>query len=201
MNEATLDGSRIRVDFATPQVANDRNIPPSSTLFLGNLPQTLSDEDVREVLSENFGSDLAIKEIRLIAPRTDQVDYNDEAKNRGFGFIEFGSVDEAKELFEKIKEKSDNGWTLQGKSLKIGYEKGQPREGFARGFDRRGGDDRRGGGGYGVGNDNYDRRPERREYGGGRPTFGRSQRGNSRGGGDRFEGGGYQAKKRDSFDF
>lgn len=191
MHDSVIDGSRIRVDFAGP--AAPRFVPtPTSTVYMGNLPQTLSGDELQDLLFEEFGDQIGIREIRLLAPRADSQgggmsgflspSNQENFKNRGFGFIQFDSVDQSTQFLESVQAKMTGGWTFQGNVLRIGYEREKPPQRSMGGSpDRFGGggggnggyNDRRAGGGMGDRNTYGSEGRERREFGGGRPTFGR----------------------------
>lgn len=57
----------------------------STRLFVGNLPYTASEEDVRTALAS---PDISIKSVRLAVDR-------ETGRGRGFGFVEVGSPEEA----------------------------------------------------------------------------------------------------------
>ncbi len=93
-------------------------------LYLGNLPFTATEDQVRDLLSP-FGA------VHSIALPTDR----DTGRPRGFGFAEMDD-DAAQKAIESL-----DGSQFGGRSLRINEAK--PREG--------GGGGRRGGGGYGGG--------------------------------------------------
>ena len=173
----------MNVDFTTPRGEGekpsrgdrygDKLSERSKTLFLGNLSFDVTVDDVRNAF-EGFG-----EIVRLSLP-TDR----DSGNPKGFGYVEYGSVDEAEAALDAMK-----GAELSGRRLRLDYS--QPRSdnggGFGGGrgrggFGGRGGG--RGGGGFGGG-----------RGGGG---FGGGRGGGGRGGG--FGGGGFSCQRK-SFDY
>lgn len=162
MHEYELDGRQLNVDFSTPRAKPDANgarankygdkrSPPSSTLFLGNVSFECSNESIQEVFQE-YGN------ITRVSLPTDR----DTGSLKGFGYVDFGSQEEATAALEAL-----NGQDIGGRAIRIDYA--QPRE------------DNGGGGGFGGG-----RGGGRGGRGGGRGGFG--DRG-GRGGGRGFGGG------------
>lgn len=190
LTDSTIDGYRVRVDYAGPQPARPdaparsfgntssfsaREAEPSATLYFGNLPQTITTEELKEQLLEQFGEDLNIEDIRFpmgkIESEDDYVFGNQIMTNKGFGYIAFETIDDAKRVMESVKEKVADGWTLKGNTPRIGYER--PRQ--PRGEGGRGGRGGGGRGGFGSGGS------RRGSYGSG------GGRGDRRGSSDRFQ--------------
>jgi nucleolin len=150
-----LDGRTINLDYATqrqpkPEGGNDRaqaragkygdqTSPESDTLFVGNLPFSASEDSIRDLFSEQ-GSILGIR-----LP-TDP----ESGRPKGFGYIQFGSIEEAKAAHGAL-----NGEELEGRSIRLDFSTPRPpREGGGFGGGRgggRGGFGGRGGGGRGGG--------------------------------------------------
>ncbi|KAI0136562.1 hypothetical protein BJ170DRAFT_17688 [Xylariales sp. AK1849] len=189
MQGIELEGRAMRLDPSKPRPAEDATprdrasdraqkhgdsvSPESDTLFVGNLPFD-ADEDV---VSEFFGEVAEVKSLRL---PTDQ----ESGNRKGFGYITFNSVEEAKTVFE-AKNGSYLGEGRGARAIRLDYaSQRQPREGGGFGGGRGGG---RGGGGGG--------------FGGGFGGRGGGGRGGGRGGGfgGGRGGGGFQGKKT-SFD-
>lgn len=150
-----LDGRTINLDYATqrqpkPEGGNDRaqaragkygdqTSPESDTLFVGNLPFSASEDSIRDLFSEQGN----ILGIRL---PTDP----ESGRPKGFGYIQFGSIEEAKTAHGAL-----NGEELEGRSIRLDFSTPRPpREGGGFGGGRgggRGGFGGRGGGGRGGG--------------------------------------------------
>lgn len=96
----------------------------SKKLYVGNLPFSSAEEQLREL----FGQCGAVESVSLI---TDKY----SGKSKGFGFVEMSSLDEAERAINQF-----NGYDLDGR--KISVSEARPRE------DR----PRTGGGGFGGGN-------------------------------------------------
>jgi len=177
MSGQEIDGRPINVDRSTPadpnqtrenraKTFNDRVSAPSSTLFIGNLPFTIS-EDTLWSYFEGY----SVKTIRLPTDR-------ESGQPKGFGYVELEGLEDAKKAFEAL-----SGTEIEGRSIRLDYS--QPRDnsggdrGGRGGFGGRGGG-RGGGGGWGGG-----------DRGGGRGRGGFGDRGGGgRGWGDRGGRGG-----------
>ncbi|KAI9883711.1 MAG: hypothetical protein M1823_004515 [Watsoniomyces obsoletus] len=180
MNQAEVDGRTLSVDFATPRgesngneradpsgrarTYGDTTSPESDTLFVANI----SFEANEDILAEEFGQCGSILQVRL---PTDP----ESGNMRGFGYVQFSSVEEAKTAIETL-----NGKNICGRQIRLDFSTprtqnsgGSPRG--ARGGGRGGFGDRGGRGGFG----------DRGGRGGrGRGGFGdRGGRGGARGGG------------------
>ncbi len=106
-------------------------------LYLGNLPFSASDEDIREAFSA-YGT---IEDLFIPLDR-------ETNRPRGFAFITLADDDQARKAIEEM-----DGADLQGRNLRVNEaEERRPQQnrGGAGGGDRRGGggrdNDRRGGG-------------------------------------------------------
>ena len=172
-NGVQLDGRNIKVDFSLPrpprnegftpqQRGSDRaqkygDVPnePSATLFVGNLSFDVEQGAVGEYFQE-YGT---VNGVRLPTDR-------ETGAPKGFGYVEMGSIDEAKAAFEALQ-----GADIAGRAMRLDYaQQRQNNDGGRGGFQSRG----RGRGGF---NDRGGR-------GGGRGGFGdrgRGGRGGSRG--------------------
>ena len=167
MHEKEIDGRAVNVDFSKPK---DKGAPrqdrqksygdnistPSDTLFVANLPFEV-DEDV---IAEEFGKHGQVQGVRL------PTDMNSGAP-KGFGYVQYGSVEEAQEAFGKM-----TGAQIMGRPIRLDYSTPRP---------PRDGDSPRGRGGRGGGRGGFDRGG--RGGGRGRGGFDRGGgRGGSRGG-------------------
>ncbi len=92
-------------------------------MYFGNLPHTLTTEELKEQLLEQFGQDLNIEDIRFpmgkIESEDDYVFGNQIMTNKGFGYVAFETVDEAKRIMDSVKEKIADGWMLGDRTPRI----------------------------------------------------------------------------------
>ncbi len=166
-----LDGRTLNVDFAKPKPSNDERqqnrrqqyadqvSEPSDTLFIGNL----SFDADQDTLTEQFQPYGTILGVRIPTNF-------DDGNPKGYGYVQFSSVDEAKVALQEMQ-----GGYVNNRPMRLDYS--QPRQNNDGG---RGG---RGGGGFGGrGRGGFDR---------GRGGFDRGGRGGGRGRGgfDRGRGG------------
>ncbi|KAM0802358.1 hypothetical protein BDR22DRAFT_879954 [Usnea florida] len=167
MHEAEIDGRAINVDFskpkATPSQRQDRSksfgdnlSPASDTIFVANL----AFEATEDVVGEEFGKHGKVIGVRL---PTDM----ETGSPKGFGYVQFGSVEEAQEVFGKM-----SGALVMGRPVRLDYSTPRP----PRNNDSPGGRGGRGGGFRGG------RGGDRGGRGGGRGRGGFNDRG-GRGGG------------------
>jgi RNA recognition motif-containing protein len=98
-------------------------------LYVGNLPYSLSEADLRDVFTE-VGE---VADVKLVLDR-------DTGRPRGFGFVEMATEADASQAIQAL-----NGRELQGRPMSI--REAQPRTGGFRQF----GGGRDGGGGGGGG--------------------------------------------------
>jgi RNA recognition motif-containing protein len=91
-------------------------------LYVGNLPFTADEQEVRELFSQNGRT---VTDVRLITDR-------DTGRPRGFGFVEMGSSEEADGAIRDL-----NGYEMGGRALTVNEAR-----------ERTGGGGGRGGGGY-----------------------------------------------------
>lgn len=122
-----------------PQQANPRK------LFVGNLPYTVTDQQLSDIFSQ-YGE---LVDVKVIIDRM-------TGRSKGIAFVEFSSEDAASQAIE-----ATNGMELDGRAMVVNVARPfQPRERSQGGFggDRRGGSG--GGGGFrgGRGGDRNDRR-------------------------------------------
>lgn len=150
---AMVDGRALNVDFSEGRKNRDNNprdfsakradkfgdqrSPPSNTLFLGNLSFDCTNDIVMETFSE-YG------EVGRVSLPTDR----DSGNLKGFGYVDFSTVEEATAALEAL-----NGIDLAGRRIRVDYagprpdNNNSPRGGGRGGFGGRGGG--RGGGGRG----------------------------------------------------
>ncbi|CAD6571172.1 MAG: hypothetical protein ASARMPREDX12_004152 [Alectoria sarmentosa] len=186
MHESEIDGRTINVDFSKPKAPpsqrqdrsksfGDNLSPASDTIFVANL----AFEATEDTVGEEFGKHGNVLGVRL---PTDM----DTGNPKGFGYVQFGSVEEAQEVFGKM-----SGALVLGRPVRLDYSTPRPprnndspggRGGRGGGFrGGRGGNDRGGrGGGRGRGGFN-----DRGGRGGGRGGRGAST---NRGGFGDFQG-------------
>lgn len=171
MHESEIDGRTINVDFSKPKAPpsqrqdrsksfGDNLSPASDTIFVANL----AFEATEDMVGEEFGKHGSVLGVRL---PTDM----ETGSPKGFGYVQFGSVEEAQEVFGKM-----SGALVLGRPVRLDYSTPRP----PRNNDSPGGRGGRGGGFRGGrgGNDRGGR-------GGGRGRGGfndRGGRGGSRGG-------------------
>lgn len=180
MHQYELDGRNLNVDFSTPRQkpdasktndrANrygDKRSAPSNTLFLGNLSFDCTNEGIQEIFAE-YGN------ITRVSLPTDR----DTGSLKGFGYVDFGSQQEATAALEAL-----NGQEIEGRNIRIDYAAaredngGGGRGGRGGSFGGRGGrggfGDRGGRGGRGGGRGGFGDRGGRGGRGGGRGGFNR----------------------------
>lgn len=181
MNGKEMDGRTINVDKTSPKNSDqakekrakafgDQVSEASSVLFVGNLSFSTNEDSMWETFQE-YG----VKNVRLPTDR-------ETGRPKGFGYVEFESIDGAKKAFGALA-----GAELDGRAIRLDYS--QPRDnsggggGGGRGGFRggRGGGDR--GGGFRGGRGGGDRGGFRGGRGGGdRGGFRGGRGGGSRGG-------------------
>lgn len=120
-------GGRDRVQ-ARARNFGDQTSPESDTLFVGNMPWSASEDALRDMFSEKGN----IMGIRL---PTDP----ESGRPKGFGYVQFSSVDEARQAQGDL-----NGQELDGRPLRLDFSTPRPSNG---GSPRGGGRGGRGGGG------------------------------------------------------
>lgn len=123
--DAEIDGRKINLDFAKPRDSNDRDpkekaqaraksfgdqtSPESDTLFIGNIAFSANEDAIRE----KFQDKGTIVAIRL---PTDP----ESGRPKGYGYIQFSSVDEARQALSDLQ-----GTELAGRPLRLDF--GTPR--------------------------------------------------------------------------
>lgn len=172
-HDTELDGRQLNIDFSTPRTQGDNGpgktndrakrfgdkpSAPSNTLFIGNVSFDCTNDMISEAFSE-YGN------ISRVSLPTDR----ESGNLKGFGYVDFSSVDEAKAAKEAL-----NGAEIAGRSIRLDFA--TPRD------DNGGGGGRGGFGGRGRGGDRGGR--GRGGFGdrGGRGSFGGRGRGGDRGG-------------------
>lgn len=155
MHQKELDGRPLNVDFSTPRQNNqqnprdaannraqrfgDKRSAPSNTLFIGNLSFDSTNDSVHEIFSQ-YG------EITRVSIPTDR----ESGTPKGFGYVDFSTVDEAKAALEAL-----HGTDVDGRNIRVDFAAardnnggGGSRGGFGDrgGFGGRGGRGGRGGG-------------------------------------------------------
>jgi RNA recognition motif-containing protein len=98
-------------------------------LYVGNLPFSADEQQVRELFERN---NRQVTEVKLITDR-------DTGRPRGFGFVEMGSTEDAEGAIMEL-----DGYSMDGRSLKVNEARERSAGGGGGGGGRRGG----GGGGY-----------------------------------------------------
>ena len=154
MHGKEIDGRPINVDFSKPREPagaprqerqkqyGDNASPASETIFVANLPFDVNEDAVADA----FGQHGSVLGVRLPTDMT-------TGNPKGFGYVQFGSVDEAKVVFEKM-----TGAVILGRPVRLDYSTPRPprddsfggRGGGGRGGGRGGRGDRggRGRGGF-----------------------------------------------------
>ncbi|ORY12560.1 hypothetical protein BCR33DRAFT_629022, partial [Rhizoclosmatium globosum] len=146
MHETELDGRAIRVDLsiqkerAEKKSFNNKNSftpsaptsAPADTLFVGNMSFNAHVDGLKELFGE-YGN---VTSVRIPTDR-------ETGAVKGFGYVSFSSVDEAKAALEAL-----NGVDYEGRGLRLDYSTPRDNAGGAGGA--RGG---RGGGRGGFGGD------------------------------------------------
>ena len=131
-------------------------------IYVGNLPYSTTEEELREQASQ-YGE---LTSCTIIIDR-------ETGRSRGFGFIEMANEDEALALIEGM-----NGSNMGGRMLTVNKARPRAPRGGGGGYGGGGGGYGGGGGGYGGGGGGYG--------GGGGGYGGRGGGGGGYGGGDRY---------------
>lgn len=115
MHEYELDGRPLNVDFSTPRQKPDANArankfgdkrsAPSNTLFIGNLSFDCTNETIQEVFAE-YGN------VTRVSLPTDR----DSGALKGFGYVDFGSQEEATAALEAL-----HGQDVAGRPLRVDF--------------------------------------------------------------------------------
>lgn len=85
---------------------------PSATLFVGNIPYSTTEQDLRE-LFERFGGKVA--SVRVIT------DF-DTGRSRGYAFVEMTTAEEARKVVQEL-----NNFNLNGRAIVV--SEARPRQG------------------------------------------------------------------------
>jgi RNA recognition motif-containing protein len=93
-----------------------------SRLYVGNLPFSVDEHQIRELFAQN---NRTVQEVKLITDR-------ETGRPRGFAFVEMGSPEEAEGAIRDL-----NGYTLEGRPLTV--NEARERTGGGGGGGRRGG--------------------------------------------------------------
>lgn len=147
--DAEIDGRKINLDYANGRQSNnnqgnfkdraqararsfgDQTSPESDTLFIGNLPFSATEDAINEKFSE-------IGNVTGIRLPTDP----ESGRPKGFGYISFSSVDEARNALQSLQ-----GAELAGRPMRLDFSTPRP----SGGDSQRGGRGGRGGGRGGRG--------------------------------------------------
>ncbi len=97
-------------------------------IYVGNLPYSVVEEDLREIFEE-YGE---VASVKIISDKL-------TGRSKGFGFVEMDDDQEAQKAIEEL-----NNADLSGRNIKVN-------ESRPRSNDSRGGGNRRGGGGFNRG--------------------------------------------------
>jgi len=73
-------------------------------LFVGNLPFSADEQQIRELFERN---DLVVEDVKLITDR-------DTGRPRGFGFVEMGNSEDADKAIQAL-----NGYEMDGRELNV----------------------------------------------------------------------------------
>ena len=144
-----MDFSNPRADGASGQKERsksygDQKSPPSDTIFVANIPFDATED----VLGEEFGKHGQVIGVRLPT-------HPDDGRPKGFGYVQFSSVEEATQAMDKM-----NGVPIGGRPVRLDFSTprsntgdsprgGRGGRGGGRGFDRGGRGGGRGRGGFG----------------------------------------------------
>jgi cold-inducible RNA-binding protein len=109
-----------------------------SRLYVGNLPFSADEQQVRELFERN---NREVTEVKLITDR-------DTGRARGFGFVEMGNSEDAGAAVTEL-----DGYSMDGRALKVNEARERSAGGGGGGGGRGGG----GGGGGGGGDGGYRR--------------------------------------------
>ena len=93
----------------------------SSNMYVGNLSYSVTSEDLRELFS-NYGN---VKDAKVIG-------------DRGFGFVEMETVEEAEKAIEALNETEHEGRTIKVNEAKPREDRGSRGGGGGGGYQKRG---------------------------------------------------------------
>jgi RNA recognition motif-containing protein len=92
-----------------------------SRLYVGNLPFSADEDQVRDLFAQN---NRTVKEVKLITDR-------DTGRPRGFGFVEMGSTEDAEGAINEL-----NGYSLDGRALTVNEARERSSGGSRGGYRR-----------------------------------------------------------------
>jgi RNA recognition motif-containing protein len=121
-----------------------------SKLYVGNLPYSTSEDDLRDLFSQAG----TVSSVSIVTDR-------DSGLSKGFAFVEMGNQSEAENAIQMF-----NGYSMQNRTLRVDIAR--PREERRGGGGGYGGDYRGGGGGYGGGRGRGGGQGKRQRQGGDR---------------------------------
>jgi RNA recognition motif-containing protein len=90
-------------------------------LYVGNLPFSAEEHDVRELFAQDNRD---VKEVKLITDR-------DTGRPRGFGFVEMGTTEDAEAAINAL-----NGFSYEGRPLTVNEARERTPRGGGGGFRR-----------------------------------------------------------------
>ena len=130
-------------------------------LYVGNLSYDVQDRDLQELFAQ-YGT---VTSARVVTDR-------DSGRSKGFGFVEFGTDEEAQAAISALNGQEIGGRALTVNEARPKEEGGERRGGGGRGFGGGGYGGGGGGGGYGGGGGRGGDRGGRGGGGGGRRSGG-----------------------------
>lgn len=98
LNGSSVDGRSIVVNIARPK--EEDNVQPGDKLYVGNLSYDLDDHGLADLFSK-YGS----------VVKAEVIKFSDTQKSKGFGFVQFSSIEEATAALEM------NGHEMDGRNL------------------------------------------------------------------------------------
>lgn len=87
---------------------------PTSTLFVGNIPYSTSEQDLRDLFGRAGGK---VASVRVIADL-------DTGRSKGYAFIEMASAEDAHKAIEEL-----NSFNLNGRSIVVSEARPRQRGG------------------------------------------------------------------------
>lgn len=115
-----IDGRPVRIDMSTPRVnttpvrPNPRpaiELPPSSTLYVGNIPFIVTESQIRDAFTPPRAEDAPIASIRIPLDGMN-------GKPRGFAYVEFGDTATAQRTMERHNQYAI---VVGGREVRLGY--------------------------------------------------------------------------------
>lgn len=108
LNQSVLNGKHIRVDIDFKEEGSKGSNDFETTVFIGNLPFIVNEEDVRSHIAGAFeGRADPIRNVRLIRDPQSFV-------GKGIGYVQFADKESMRECIEKL-----NDSRFQGRPLRI----------------------------------------------------------------------------------